>query len=188
MIVRSWGVVARYCLFQALLGLGSGLVVPWFSYYFLTRFGVELSDVGILFALAQALTALGNLWASKLVSRLGSVRTAVACQLASLGALLAIPVSPSFAAASAFYILRAVLVNMADPVLRAFYMGLLERDERASGSSLQFTVFWASRSLGAYGSGFLVEAASLEAPFLACSAFYLAASLYLHVAFGRGRA
>jgi len=183
--IRSWDVVAPYCVSQALLGSGAGLILPWFSYYFLVKFGVKLSEVGVLFAVTQALMALGYVSASKLASRLGSVRTAVACQVISVGALLAIPFSPGFALASVFYVVRAVLMNMATPVLRAFYMGLLRREERASGSALQNTTFWSSRSLGTYGSGFLMEIASLDAPFFACSALYLAAFLALYMAFGR---
>jgi len=180
--VRSWDVIGFFCLSQALLGLGASLAVPWFSYYFFVRFKVRLSELGLLFAVAQSFMALGNVSASKMASRLGSVRTVVACQLASIGALLAIPLSPSFTLASAFYVLRAVLMNMATPVLQAYYIGLLRQDERASGSALQNSTF---RSLGTYCSGLLMEAISLDMPFFITSLLYLFSSLVLYGAFGR---
>ena len=183
--VRSWDVIGFFCLSQALLGLGAGPVVPWFSYYFFARFGARLSELGFLFAAAQAAMALGNVSASKMASRLGSIRTVVACQLASIGALLAIPLSPSFTLASAFYVLRAVLMNMATPVLRAYYIGLLRQDERASGSALQNSTFRSFRSLGTYCSGLLMEAISLDMPFFITSLLYLFSSLVLYGAFGR---
>jgi len=183
--VRSWDVIGFFCLSQALLGFGAGLVVPWFSYYFFARFGVRLTELGFLFAAAQAAMALGSVSASKMASRLGSIRTVVACQLASVGALLAIPLSPSFTLASAFYVLRAVLMNMATPVLRAYYMGLLKRDERASGNALQNSTFWSFRSLGTYCSGLIMEAISLDMPFFITSLLYLSSSLVLYGAFGR---
>ena len=141
-----------------------------------------MSELGFLFAAAQAAMALGNVSASKMASRLGSIRTVVACQLASIGALLAIPLSPSFTLASAFYVLRAVLMNMATPVLQAYYIGLLRQDERASGSALQNSTF---RSLGTYCSGLLMEAISLDMPFFITSLLYLFSSLVLYGAFGR---
>ncbi len=187
--VRSWDIVGPFCLFQALLGSGAGLVIPWFSYYFSVRFGVSFSELGLLFAVSGALMALGYLSASKLAKKLGDVRTAVVCQLASLGAMLAIPFSPDFTYAAVFYVARATLMNMATPVLRAFYMGLLRREERAFGDAAGNTVFWGFRSLGSYGSGLLMEGASLDAPFFVSSALYVAATLSLGAFFGRrGRA
>ncbi|RLI39050.1 hypothetical protein DRO60_02310, partial [Candidatus Bathyarchaeota archaeon] len=59
--IKSWRAIGSYCAFQALLGSGAGLVVPWFSYYFWRRFGVKLSSIGFLFAATQALLALGSL-------------------------------------------------------------------------------------------------------------------------------
>ena len=183
--IRSWRVVGSYCAFQVLLGSGAGLVIPWFSYYFYVRFGTRLTEIGFLFAITQALLALGSLSAYGLASRIGDVRTAVLCQLASVGALLAIPASPAFTIAAVFYVMRAVLMNMASPVVRAFYMGLLRREERGSASALQHMSFWASRSLGTYGSGFLMEFYSLEAPFFFCAALYVAASALLYATLGR---
>ena len=183
--IKSWRVIGSYCAFQALLGSGAGLVVPWFSYYFWRRFGVKLSSIGFLFAATQALLALGSLSAYGLAIRLGDIRTAVLCQLVAVGLLLAIPASPFFALAAAFYVARAVLMNMASPVVKAFYMGLLRREERGSASALQLTAFWASRSLGTYGSGLLMEALTLDAPFFACAAIYAAASALLYAAFQR---
>ena len=187
--IVSWRVIGSYCAFQALLGSGAGLVVPWFSYYFWRRFGVKLSSIGFLFAATQALLALGSLSAYGLAIRLGDIRTAVLCQLVAVGLLLAIPASPFFALAAAFYVARAVLMNMASPVVKAFYMGLLRREERGSASALQLTAFWASRSLGTYGSGLLMETLALDAPFFACAAIYVAASATLYAAFQgeRGR-
>ncbi|RLI36154.1 hypothetical protein DRO60_06105 [Candidatus Bathyarchaeota archaeon] len=181
--VRSWDVVWSYGLFEALLGLGGGLVLPWFSWYFFVKFGVLLSEIGVLFAVTQGLLALGNFMASGMASRIGSVRTAAACQLASVAVLLAIPLSPSFAIASCFYVARAVLMNMAFPALRAFYMGLLRREERASVNAIQNTVFWGTRSLGTYGSSALMELFSLDAPFFACAALYSIATLWLYACF-----
>ncbi|HDI01474.1 MAG TPA: MFS transporter [Candidatus Bathyarchaeota archaeon] len=181
--IRSWDVVWSYALFEVLLGLGGGLVIPWFSWYFYVRFGVLLSDIGFLFAATQGLLAIGNLMASKAASRLGSVKTAVACQLASVGTLLAIPLSPDFIMASCFYVARAVLMNMAWPALRAFYMGLLEPEERASVSAVQNTVFWGSRSLGSYGAGPLMEVFSIDMPFFTCAALYALATLWLFTSF-----
>jgi len=183
--IRSWRVIGSYCAFQALLGSGAGLVVPWFSYYFWRRFGVKLSSIGFLFAATQGLLALGSLSAYGLAIRLGDIRTAVLCQLVAVGLLLAIPASPFFALAAAFYVARAVLMNMASPVVKAFYMGLLKREERGSASALQLTAFWASRSLGTYGSGLLMETFTLDTPFFACAALYMAASALLYAAFQR---
>ena len=186
MAVSSWKVMGSFCLFQALLGSGSGLVVPWFSYYFSTRFGVRFSELGVLFAAAGIFTSLGYISAPKLAKKLGDIKTAVICQLASLSAMLAIPFSPDFISAAISYVVRAMLMNMAMPVLRALYLGLLRREERALGDAARNTVFWGFRSLGSFGSGLLIEAMSLDAPFFVSSVLYVAATISLGGLFGRG--
>ena len=181
--------VGSFCLFQALLGSGAGLIVPWFPYYFSAKFGVGFSELGVLFAITGISVSLGYLSASKLAGRLGDVRTAVICQLASLGATLAIPFSPDLTWAAVFYVMRTTLMNMAMPVLRALYLGLLRREERAFGDAARNTVFWGFRSLGSYGSGLLIEATSLDAPFFVSAILYIAATASLGALFGvSGRA
>lgn len=48
--ITSWKVISWVALTHGLIGLGAGFMIPWFSYYFTLKFGANLAEIGIVFA------------------------------------------------------------------------------------------------------------------------------------------
>jgi predicted MFS family arabinose efflux permease len=119
-------------------------MVPWFSYYFTLKFGVNLAEIGLVFAVSQMGMAIAFLLVPKMAEKIGCVRTIVYSQATAILVLLLISVSPSFPVASILYLVRVILMNMTGPAFSSFFMGLLRSEERASGNSL----IWASWNIG----------------------------------------
>jgi len=142
--ITSWKVVSWVALTQSLIGLGAGFMVPWFSYYFTLKFGVNLAEIGVLFAVSQMGMAIAFLLVPKMAEKIGCVRTIVYSQVIAILVLLLISVSPNFMFASVLYLIRVILMNMTGPAFSSFFMGLLKSEERASGNSL----IWASWNVG----------------------------------------
>lgn len=99
----------------------AGFMIPWFSYYFTQKFGVNLAEIGIVFAISQIGMAIAYLIVPKMAEKIGSVRTIVYSQATSILVLLSISVSPDFSVASILYLMRVILMKMTSP---AFHLSL----------------------------------------------------------------
>lgn len=75
--IGDFKVIGQFALAQLLIGLGSGLVVPYLNLYFTNRFSVSLSAVGILISLGQVMTIVSMLIGPSLVNRVGAVKAVV---------------------------------------------------------------------------------------------------------------
>ena len=85
---RDNKLIGQFIVTQLLIGLGSGLVVPYLNLYFTNRFAVSLSGMSILIALGQIMTIVSMLIGPTLAAKVGSVRAVVIFQVLSLPFLL----------------------------------------------------------------------------------------------------
>ena len=170
--ITSWKVVSWLALTQGLIGLGAGFMIPWFSYYFTLKFGVNLGEIGIVFAVSQVGMAVAFLLIPKVAEKIGSVRTVVYSQATSILVLLLISVSPSFAVASILYLIRVVLMNMTGPAFTSFFMGLVKSEERASGNSLIWASWNVANALPRPVAGFIMGNIFLDMTLYICASLY----------------
>ncbi|HDM91996.1 MAG TPA: MFS transporter [Candidatus Korarchaeota archaeon] len=171
--LKSKGVAARFAVVNVLIGFGAGLSIPLIGYYFSVKFGVESGPIGTLFAIVNIITAPAFLLAAGISSRIGTVKGAVVPQAASIPLLALIPSSPSFAVASALYIPRAILMNMANPLIHALMMKLTPEEERGTITAI-FQISWnLPNSAAQQVGGIVMDRVSLDAPLYATSAIYV---------------
>jgi predicted MFS family arabinose efflux permease len=183
--ITSWRVVSWVALTNGLIGLGAGFIVPWFSYYFTRKFGVNLGDIGVVFAVSQVGMAAAYLIVPKMAEKVGSVRTIVYSQATSILVLVLISISPTFAVASVLYLVRVILMNMTSPAFSSFFMGLLKAEERASGNS----VVWASWNIGNAlprpVAGYIIDNVCLDANLYICAALYSVSTIIFFTIFAK---
>lgn len=181
--ITSWRVVSWVALTQGLIGLGAGFMIPWFSYYFTLKFSVNLTEIGILFAVSQVGMAIAFLIIPKIAERIGSVRTIVYSQATSIVVLLLISVSPSFAVASILYLIRVISMNMTGPAFSSFFMGLLKSEERASGNSLVLASWNIGNALPRPVAGYIMGNIFLDMTLYICASLYSISTLIFHGVF-----
>jgi len=170
--ITSWRVVSWFALTNALVGLGAGFMIPWFSYYFTRKFGVNLAEVAVVFAVSQVGMAIAYLIVPKMVEKIGSVRTVVYAQATAILTLLLISISPGFTVASVLYTIRVILMNMTSPALSSFFMGLLKSEERASGNSLVSALWNIGNALPRPVAGYIMENVFLDMTLYICASLY----------------
>ena len=99
---------------------------------------------------------------SRVSNRLGSLRTiAVAFGLAAPFYLL-IPLAPSFAWLSVFYVMRFGFATLAAPLLNSTLMKDLGDEERATANSIRMMAMQGGGVIGPWLGGTLMERFSLE--------------------------
>jgi MFS family permease len=137
----EWKIIGTITFAQILVGLGSGLVVPYLNLYFTDRFSVSLAAVGLLISLGQVMTIFSMLIGPTLVSRVGQVRSVVIFQLLSLPFLLLTGFTNFLLIASVAYLFRQALMNAANPIQSAILVDRISNSRRGIANSFTQTAF-----------------------------------------------
>ncbi|MBT2282879.1 MFS transporter [Paenibacillus polymyxa] len=139
--------IGQFIVTQLLIGLGSGLVVPYLNLYFTNRFSVSLSGMSLLIALGQVMTIVSMLIGPTLAAKVGSVRAVVIFQVMSLPFLLLTGFTNLLFIASLSFLFRQALMNAANPIHSAILVDRISDKRRGIANSLMQTAFmigWAT--------------------------------------------
>ncbi|HEY1389957.1 MAG TPA: MFS transporter [Ktedonobacterales bacterium] len=180
------GVIGRFSLFQALLGVGAGLWFPYFNIYVVKHLGLSTFLYGVLIATATVLLAVASLVAAPLSERFGKVPVIVICHLCALPFLVlmgAIPVLPVVCLA---YLIRSTLANIPGPPLQSFLMEAVPERERIIANGVYNVSWQVAWALGALVGGLIVNALGYQAPMLIAVPWYGGAALLFAWFFWRG--
>src|SRR5208337_3007544 len=138
---KSLGIIAKFSAANLLIGLGAGLIIPLIPTWFYLRFNETDVFSGPLIAASNIIMGLTAVAAPRVARSIGLVKGIVMTQAMSTIFLLAIPFCPTALIAGVFYVIRAVLMNMASPLSDTFLMNMIAEDERAIASSFN-VVLW----------------------------------------------
>jgi predicted MFS family arabinose efflux permease len=175
--VQSRAVIGKLILTAGLIGLGAGLIVPFFNVFFRNKLGATSEQIGIIFALGNISVAAGATLAPVVSSRLGKVRAVAFTQLCSIPFIYGIAFSPNLGFAAAFYLARGALMNMAGPVRTNFAMEVVQTEERATTSGLTVMADGVPRAISASIAGQLMRGGNYALPYIMTSIIYFFASM-----------
>ncbi|UCF07427.1 MAG: MFS transporter [Thermoplasmata archaeon] len=170
------GTLLMLCIPMALLGLGAGLVIPFFQVYFRWRFDTSIQDIGILFSLTQFLWAGAYLLMPNVAERRGSVSAITTVHAGAIVALVAIPISPNFYFVAVAYITRMVLMNSTWPIFQSYSLSQVPKEHRSLTLSATDFSFNVMKAITPLAGGFLF-AQSLELPFFITALLYTIATI-----------
>ncbi|MFC5530687.1 MFS transporter [Cohnella yongneupensis] len=144
---RELGFILKFAAVQLIIGIGSGLVVPYLNLYFTNRFEVSLSGMSLLLALGQVMTILSMLIGPTLANRIGQVKAIVVFQTLSLPFLLLTGFTNLLLVASISFLFRQALMNAANPLVSATLMDRVSPAKQSLANSCIQTAFmlgWAT--------------------------------------------
>lgn len=139
--------IIQFVTTQLLIGLGSGLVIPYLNLYFTNRFSLSMSGMSLLLALGQIMTIVSMLIGPTLANRTGNVRAVVIFQIMSLPFLLLTGFTNILFIASISFLFRQALMNAANPIQSAILVDGISDKRRGIANSLMQTAFmvgWAT--------------------------------------------
>jgi len=177
-----WKTLFMLCLPMVLIGIGAGLIVPFFQLYFIWRFNTPVEIIGILFAITQFFWGLAYLIMPYFSDRIGSVRAITIVQTFAIFALLGIPLSPSFHFVAVMYVIRMVSMNAAWPILQSYSIGQVPKEHSSFTLSATNFCFNVPKGLTPGIAGYIYEY-NLELPFFICAAFYLISTILFFLVF-----
>jgi len=146
---------------------GGFVVQSWLSYWFHYQLGVGRTPLGVLFFLANTVSALSLTLAPKLAARIGLVRVMVYTHLPSNILLAAIPLAPTPIIASALLLLRQSLSQMDVPTRQALVVAISPSQSRVGAISLTTLTRSVSQILGTPITGVILQLGPASLPFFA---------------------
>lgn len=168
----------RFTLIGALTGVGTGAIVSYFNIYFVKVLGAGPSEIGIVFAVTNALMVVGFAITPRISSWLGKVRATTLTQMASIPFLILMALTTNFMVGSFAYTSRMFLMNLGGPALTSLQMEMIDPEERGFAIGFMSTVSGVVVAGATYLGGLFMAQGNYLVPYAAtCVAYVLAAGL-----------
>lgn len=159
--------LTRLSVFFSIDAFGGGFVSQsLLVYWFYLAYNASLESLGIIFFVANVITALSTFGASLLAERLGNLRTMVYTHLVSNALLVSVPLAGTLTGSVLFFFLRQAVSQMDVPTRQAFMAQVFTDQDRISANAITNTFRSVSSILGAPISGLLFAAGFTALPIL----------------------
>lgn len=182
-------VIFHFSFASLLIGLGSGLVVPYLNLYFSNRFDASNTYIGLILSLGSAMTAVAMLIGPMLVRKVGKVKALIIFQVLSIPFLILTAYTTSLFLAAIGFLLRQALMNAGNPIQSAIAMEVVHDKYKGLANSLNQVVFnvgWAT--MGPLAAGLVVAFGSYWGyayAFTITAGLYIVSSIYYYFIFGK---
>ena len=170
---KSRKIVFKLSALFALDAFAGGFVIQsLIVYWFHTRFGLDTGVLGSIFFGANILAGVSALFAVRISSKIGLIRTMVFTHIPSNILLCLVPLMPFSWLAITILLLRFSISQMDVPTRQSYTMAVVASDERSAASGIT-TI---ARSIGASASPALASAL-MAVPWLIGVPFFIAGGL-----------
>src|SRR2546426_447458 len=181
---KSKPIVVKLSALFAVDAFGGGFIgQSILSLYFLLRFNLDLTSLGLIFAAASIVTAVSFLAAAGIARRIGLLRTMVFTHIPSNLLLLAVPFAPAVSVGVFLLLSRQSLSQMDVPARQSFLMSIVPEDDRTPAAGLTNVSRTIAQSFSPSLAGYAIETVWLGSPFILAGGLKLAYDLSLYRAF-----
>ncbi|PYZ95764.1 MFS transporter [Alteribacter lacisalsi] len=134
-------IILLFAIAQLIIGFGSGLVIPYLNLYFVDRFAVSHSMVGLILSAGQLMTAFALMIGPAVVRKYGEVTAVVILQLASIPFLLITAFTENIWFAVFGFLFRQALMNAGNPIQMSLMMRSVNDNIKGLANSVGQAVF-----------------------------------------------
>lgn len=175
--------IQKLIFFNALIGMGWGLALPYFNVYFDIVLGTSSRQIGLIFSISQVVMMFTLLLVPVLTEGFGKVNVITLVQLSSIPFLLLFVSTSTISVAAFAYIMRTAIMNMSNPILNSFNMEVVNETQRATVNSLIWMSCYICVGLSTYAGGFMMTHGYYTLPFLLTCMLYAIASILYYIFF-----
>ncbi len=129
---------------ESMIGFGAAMSIHNIGYYFILKYEVNSGELGTVTGLESLAQALITTRMPSLADRLGGpLRVYIAVTMSSVPLLVLMTLVDSYVLAASIFLVRTILMNVANPLIEAFTLTLIPRDKRGIASaftSLSWTI------------------------------------------------
>ncbi|WP_249414114.1 MULTISPECIES: MFS transporter [Alteribacter] len=134
-------IILLFAVAQMIIGFGSGLVIPYLNLYFVDRFDISHSLVGLILSMGQLMTAVAMMIGPAVVRKYGEVMAVVILQLASIPFLLITAFTENLWFAVFGFLFRQALMNAGNPIQMSLMMRSVDDSIKGLANSVGQAVF-----------------------------------------------
>jgi len=178
-------VIRQMTLFYCLYGVGWGTSLPYFNVYFDTVLGASANQIVIFFSLSQIFMILGYFLVPVLTERTGKVRLVSIVQILSIPFLLMFVLTNNLLIAVIGFVMRYMLMNMANPILNSFKLEIVQPEERSMINSIMWMACYTFVGIGNYAGGLMMAKGDSRMPFMVTGLFYAATAVFYYICFNK---
>lgn len=163
----SRSVIWKMTGLSSLDALGGGFAVRSFvSFWFVSRFGVDLFGISGIFFAAQLLNVVSVALAAPVAKRVGLVNTMAFTQVAANLMFIGLAFSGNVWVAIVFFLLHEVCNDMDVPARQSYTMAIVPAESRTAMASLNNLGRNMAQTISPTLAGIIAQLAYLSAPFL----------------------
>jgi MFS family permease len=162
-----------FLMYSGFIGLGAGMVVPFFGVYLKYMLDTSESIVGLILSFAQLGTVVGGLSVPLLSKKVGNYKLIVITQLLSIPLLIAIGLPQGLVVVGIAFFLRSSLMNMSQPLIRTISMNISSEHHRPLMSAMRAMINNISRAVGIMIGGYLMSQFNYNTPYIVTILCYL---------------
>jgi len=117
--------------------------------------------------------------------RVGKIRLASSVQILSIPFLLMFTFASNLLVAATGFVMRYMLMNMANPVLNSFKLEIVRPNERSMINSITWMACHTFVGVGTYAGGMMMANGWNSMPFLVTGVFYAVSAAYYYICFNK---
>jgi len=164
---KSRSIITKMSSLFAVDSFAGGFVIQSIvSFWFYTKFGVDLPVLSYIFTISGVLTALSYLFATKIASKIGLVNTMVYTHIPSNIFLILVAFAPSLPLAIGLYLARMSLSQMDVPTRQSYLMAVVNENERIAAAGITNTSRNIAQAVSPSLAGVIISSLALSAPFI----------------------
>lgn len=164
---KSKGIIAKMSALFAVDSFAGGFVIQSIvSFWFYSKFGVDLLTLSYIFSVAGVLTAFSFIIASKIADKVGLINTMVFSHIPSNILLILVAFAPTFPIAIGLYLARMSLSQMDVPTRQSYIVAVVKEDERTATTGITNTSRNIAQAISPSLTGFVIQSLWLSSPFV----------------------
>jgi MFS family permease len=186
---KSKEIVGKLSGLFAIDSFAGGFVIQSIvSFWFFTKFGVELTTLSYIFSIAGVLTAFSFIVAAKLADKIGLINTMVFTHIPSNILIILVAFAPTLPLAIGLYLSRMALSQMDVPTRQSYIVAIVEKDERTAAVGLTNISRNIAQAMSPSLAGYILQSLSvLSAPFVLGGVLKIVYDIALYFSFKNKR-
>ena len=181
---KSRRVVGRLSGLFSLDSFAGGFVIQSIiSFWFFTRFEVDLTMLSLIFSVTGVLTAFSYIIATRIADRIGLINTMVFTHIPSNVLLILLAFAPTFHVALGLHLARMTISQMDVPTRQSYIVAVVDEDERIAAAGITNTSRNIAQAVSPSITGIIIQSLWISAPFVIGGILKIAYDIGVYIGF-----
>lgn len=164
---KSRSVIGKLSALFSLDSFAGGFVIQSIiSFWFFTRFGIDLATLSLVFSVAGILTAFSYIIATRIADKIGLINTMVFTHIPANVLLVLLAFAPTFPIALGLHLARMTLSQMDVPTRQSYIVAVVDENERTAAAGITNTSRNIAQAISPSITGLIIHSLWLSAPFV----------------------